>query len=78
MTEAHTVVNRLELASELADIKLMAMQNEALENNIDKLPFTNGIVKEDENGDVVYTEEAQEMFNVLYAKYETMILNCEV
>ena len=62
-------INLVEVCSELADKDLMDMQNSALENHPMLLPFPNGIVKEvEENGEeiVVYTEEAQEVFNERY------------
>jgi hypothetical protein len=62
-------INIIEVASRLADDDLMNMQNSALEKHPHDLPFPNGIVKEiveDGQEIVVYTEEAQDMFNERY------------
>ncbi len=58
-------INIIEVASRLADDDLMNMQNSALEKHPHDLPFPNGIVKEEDDV-VVYTEEAQDMFNERY------------
>jgi hypothetical protein len=55
-------INIVELASELADLDL--------ENNwMDSIK----VWVEDENEDLVYTEEAQNIFNDLYDKYYGLI-----
>jgi hypothetical protein len=55
-------INIVELASELADLDL--------ENNwMDSIK----VWIEDENEDLVYTEEAQDIFNDLYDKYYGLI-----
>jgi hypothetical protein len=55
-------INIVELASELADLDL--------ENNwMDSIK----VWVEDENEDLVYTEEAQDIFNDLYDKYYGLI-----
>lgn len=53
--------NLIELASELADKKL----RETFDGDID--------VKE-ENGDIRYTEEAQDYFNELYDEYHDFLI----
>lgn len=67
----NVTINRLELSSELADKKLNDLQQEELKNN--NAYYPNGIVKENENGDVIYTEEAQDDFNQFYSEYSTII-----
>jgi hypothetical protein len=74
-------INIIEVASELADKDLMDMQNSALEKNPHDLPFPNGIVKEiveDGHEIVVYTDEAQEMFNDRYDYWFDFLLDQNV
>ena len=61
-------INILELAFELADRKLIDIQKES-----NFTYFPNGIVKEDENEIVIYTEEAQESFNHWYDYFYSII-----
>lgn len=67
-------VNIIELASELADKKLQEIQQEELKAK-DCVSMPNGIVKEEPNGDVIYTEEAQDLFNDYYDQYWNLINN---
>lgn len=53
--------NLLELASELADKKL----RETFDGDVDV---------EEENGDIRYTEEAQDYFNELYDEYYEFLI----
>ena len=55
-------VNIIELASELADLEMEQNRNTGEVNTI-----------EDENGCIVYTDEAQEVFNDLYDKFYSLI-----
>ena len=59
-------INILELASELAHIKLMNEWRDSIR------------IFEDETASVtVYTEEAQDIFNDLYDDYTTLIESCK-
>ena len=59
-------INILELASELAHIKLMNEWRDSIR------------IFEDETASVtVYTEEAQDIFNEYYDNYLTLIKSCE-
>ena len=59
-------INILELASELAHIKLMNEWRDSIR------------IFEDETASVtVYTEEAQDIFNEYYDNYLTLIESCE-
>ena len=59
-------INILELASELAHIKLMNEWRDSIQ------------IFEDETASVtVYTEEAQDIFNEYYDNYLTLIKSCE-
>lgn len=63
---SNITINIVELASELADLEL--------ENNwMDSIK----VWVEEENGDLSYTEEAQDIFNDLYDKYYSMIENAK-
>lgn len=65
-------VNVLELASELADVKLREyafIEGEGI--------FPNGVYIETED-EVSYTEEAQDKFNEYYDYYCNMILDCSI
>ena len=60
-------INRLELASELAHIKLLDNWSESIK------------IYEDENATVLnYTDEAQDIFNELYDDYLDLIESTEV
>ena len=60
-------INIIELASELANMEL--------ENNW--MEYIKVWV-EDEDGDLSYTEEAQDIFNDLYDKYYSIIENAKI
>jgi len=63
---SNITINIVELASELADLEL--------ENNwMDSIK----VWVEEENGDLRYTEEAQDIFNDLYDKYYSIIENAK-
>ena len=59
-------INILELASELAHIKLMNEWSESIK-----------IFEDDTASVTVYTEEAQDIFNEYYDNYLTLIESCE-
>ena len=59
-------INILELASELAHIKLMNEWSESIK-----------IFEDDTASVTVYTEEAQDIFNEYYDNYVTLIESCE-
>lgn len=65
MSELITI-NKLELASELANQKV-----------IDKCNGLVQVFEEDDNGDTHYTETAQELFNEYYDHYLEMIESCK-
>jgi Mg2+ and Co2+ transporter CorA len=59
-------INKLELASELANLKLQSEWRDSIR------------IFEDETASVtVYTEEAQDIFNEYYDNYLTLIESCE-
>jgi Mg2+ and Co2+ transporter CorA len=59
-------INKLELASELANLKLQSEWRDSIQ------------IFEDETASVtVYTEEAQDIFNEYYDNYLTLIESCE-
>ena len=63
---SNITINILELASELAHIKLMNEWRDSIR------------IFEDETASVtVYTEEAQDIFNEYYDNYLTLIESCE-
>jgi hypothetical protein len=59
-------INILELASELAHIKLMNEWSESIK-----------IFEDDTASVTVYTEEAQDIFNEYYDNYLTLIESCK-
>ena len=59
-------INILELASELAHIKLMNEWSESIK-----------IFEDDTASVTVYMEEAQDIFNEYYDNYLTLIKSCE-
>jgi len=60
-------INKLELASELAHIKLLDNWSESIK------------IYEDENATVLnYTDEAQDIFNELYDDYLDLIESCKI
>ena len=59
-------INKLELASELANLKLQSEWRDSIQ------------IFDDETASVtVYTEEAQDIFNEYYDNYLTLIESCE-
>jgi hypothetical protein len=63
----NVTINIIELASELANMEL--------ENNwMDSIK----VWVEDDDGDLAYTEEAQDIFNDLYDKYYSVIENTKI
>ena len=63
----NVTINIIELASELANMEL--------ENNwMDSIK----VWVEDDDGDLTYTEEAQDIFNDLYDKYYSVIENTKI
>lgn len=69
------IVNLVEAASDLACEFLIELQQEALNKNPKDLPFPNGIIKEREDGTIVYTQEAQKIYNRLYIKVLSVLKN---
>ena len=63
----NVTINILELASELAELEME--ENRAL-GEINTI--------EDENGCIVYTDEAQNIFDTLYDKYYSLIDNLKL
>ncbi len=59
-------INKLELASELADIKLQSEWRDSIK-----------IWEDETDALTVYTEEAQDIFNEYYDEYLTLIENCK-
>ena len=60
-------INKLELASELAHVKLLDNWSESIK------------IYEDENATVLnYTDEAQDIFNELYDDYLDLIESCKI
>lgn len=68
-----TTINNLELATKLANTRVKQFQQAALNGETEELPFPDGIIKEMANGDIIYTEEAQEKFNTFYDEYLSII-----
>jgi hypothetical protein len=60
-------INKLELASEIADY----IVREEWDGTLDE------IITEDDNGDVRYTEMGQDLFNHYYGVFESIIENCK-
>ena len=73
--ETNIIINAIELASNLAHEKLMQYY-EDLQDNRD-FEFPNGVTIETED-EIVYTEEAQDLFNEFYDEFLTMIEECKV
>ena len=59
-------INKLELASELADIKLEREWRDSIKIYVDE-----------EEGITTYTEEAQDLFNEYYDEYLSLIESCK-
>lgn len=72
--ETNITINAIELASNLAHEKLMQYY-EDLQDNRD-FEFPNGVIIETED-EVIYTEEAQDLFNEFYDEFLTMIEECK-
>ena len=68
-------INAIELASNLAHEKLMQYY-ENLQDNRD-FEFPNGVTIETED-EIIYTEEAQDLFNEFYDEFLIMIEECKV
>ena len=69
-------INKLELASELADRELHKYAGSLNEYDYDH-QFPNGITIDVDDNEVIYTEEAQDEFNELYDKYLSLIESCK-
>jgi hypothetical protein len=65
MSELITI-NKLELASELADLRLKSDWNQSIQ-----------IYVNEEADELTYTEEAQDIFNEYYDAYISLIESCE-
>jgi hypothetical protein len=65
MSELITI-NKLELASELANTKLEKEYSDSIQ-----------IYVEEEDGITTYTEEAQDIFNLYYDEYLSLIESCK-
>lgn len=77
--ETNVTINIVELASELADRKITQLQNDSLKKDSLNPLFPNGIVKEDEETEtIMYTEEAQDVFNEWYDYFYDLILTTKV
>ena len=72
--ETNITINAIELASNLAHEKLMQYY-ENLQDNRD-FEFPNGVTIETED-EIVYTEEAQDLFNEFYDEFLIMIEECK-
>ena len=72
--ETNITINAIELASNLAHEKLM-QHYENLQDNRD-FEFPNGVTIETED-EIVYTQEAQDLFNEFYDEFLTMIEECK-
>ena len=60
-------INKLELASELANAKLEKEWSESIK-----------IYEDDDDGEMtIYTDEAQDIFNEYYDEYLTLIESCK-
>ena len=66
MTNELITINKLELASELANIKLEANWGDSIK-----------IYEDEEAGITNYTDEAQDIFNEYYDEYLTLIESCK-
>ena len=63
----NVTINILELASELAEMEMEQNRNVGENTTI-----------EDESGCIVYTDEAQDIFDTLYDKYYSLIDNLKL
>jgi hypothetical protein len=66
MTNELITINKLELASELANRKLEANWSDSIK-----------IYEDEEAGITNYTDEAQDIFNEYYDEYLTLIESCK-
>jgi hypothetical protein len=66
-TEDTRLINIIELASELANAKLISNWEDSIE-----------IFEDLEDGSTAYTEQAQDIFNEYYDDYLMLIKTCEV
>lgn len=66
MSNELITINKLELASELANLKLEAEWRESIK-----------IYEDEEAGITTYTEEAQNIFNEYYDDYLSLIESCK-
>jgi hypothetical protein len=66
-TEDARLINILELASELANTKLISNWKDSIE-----------IFEDLEDGSIAYTEQAQDIFNEYYDDYLLLIKTCEI
>ena len=68
-------VNEIELASELANRRLIEYTDNLNESDF-RFEFPNGI-QIDTDTEVYYTDEAQDIFNEYYDEYLTLIEMCK-
>jgi hypothetical protein len=67
MSSELITINKLELASELANAKLEREWSESIK-----------IYEDDDDGEItIYTDEAQDIFNQYYDEYLTLIESCK-
>ena len=67
MSNELITINKLELASELANAKLEREWSESIK-----------IYEDDDDGEMtIYTDEAQDIFNQYYDEYLTLIESCK-
>ena len=74
--ETNITINAIELASNLAERDLSNFISMMSEEQYDK-KFPNGTYIEDDE-EVKYTEEAQDLFNEFYDEFLIMIEECKV
>jgi hypothetical protein len=70
-------INILEAASELAHLEMQKLNETALKYHPEDLPFPIGIEVECENGDIMYSDEAQDTFSELYDKWVEFLLSMQ-
>ena len=73
--ETNITINAIELASNLAERDLSNFISTLSDEQYD-LKFPDGTYVETE-GEIVYTEEAQDLFNEFYDEFLTMIEECK-
>ena len=67
MSNELITINKLELASELANAKLVKLHDMEIQ-----------IYQDDDDGEtMIYTDEAQDIFNEYYDEYLTLIESCK-